>query len=285
MQFNPQTGVDELWSPHNKEEKNMEEIVQASTGVESAQVADVQSQDTSSQESYESPASTGVETPDVAGQVRDEKDFSAAFKARETQVRQQIEKEYSTKLEETKAQAQHLEYLAEINGFSDVKEYIQAITEHKSQQQIRAEAAKLGVDERVIKEHLQPMKQELEQLRQEREQFRTQEQSRQLQSELDRVINANPDFHDYFPKIEELYQKGYSIEDAYRLASYEDKLSKLSVEKEQEVLARVTGRDQKQVLSSNDKPNNLAFTPSNMSTKDIMDISARVQRGERITFK
>jgi hypothetical protein len=192
-----------------------------------------------------------------------------------------------TQLEETKAQAAHLEYLAELNGYADVKEYIQAISEHKSQQQIRAEAAKMGVDENVFmkfNERLKPMETELEQLRSEREQFQKQEQSRQVKAELDRVIAANPDFDQYFPQIEQLFNKGYSIEDAYRLASYEDKITKIGTEKEQEVLARVTGRDQKQVLSSNDKPNNLAFSPANMSTADIMDISRRVQAGEKIKF-
>jgi hypothetical protein len=260
----------------------MEEAIQANSGVESAQVADVQSQET--QQTFESSENTGVESPVVAGQVKDEKDFSSALKARETQLRQQIEQEYSTKMQESQTKLNYMEKQAKIYGYETVDEYIKALDEHERQQEIQKEAEKYGVPEDFIRGELKPLKDELEQLKQERAQLTERERERQLQSDLEKVKSANPDFDQYFDAVADLFKQGYSLEHAYRLASYEDKMSKLGQEKEQEVLARVTGRDQKQVLSSNDKPANLAFSPANMSTADIMDISRRVQAGEKIKF-
>jgi hypothetical protein len=255
----------------------MEEIsTETNTGVESAQAADVQSQ--------ENVGGSGVESPDVAGQIKDEKDFSSAFKAREAQVRQQIEQEYSTKLTESQSQVKYLERQAKISGYDNVTDYMKALDEYERQQEIKTEAAKYGVPEDFIRGELKPLKDEIQQLRQEREQNQAQEQTRQLQTELDKVRAANPDFDNYFEPVRELFAKGYSLADAYRLASYEDKLSSIGQQKEQEVLANVTNRDSKQVLPSKDKPNNLAHTPSNMSFADIAEISKRVQAGEKIKF-
>jgi hypothetical protein len=185
---------------------------------------------------------------------------------------------------EAEAYQQSLERIAKFYNFDSHSEYMAALDEHERQQEIQKEAEKYGVPEDFIRGELKPLKDELEQLKQERAQLTERERERQLQSELEKVKSANPDFDQYFDTIADLFKQGYSLEHAYRLASYEDKMSKLGQEKEQEVLARVTGRDQKQVLSSNDKPANLAFSPANMSTADIMDISRRVQAGEKIKF-
>jgi hypothetical protein len=182
------------------------------------------------------------------------------------------------------AQVKYMEKQAKIYGYETVEEYTKALDEHERQQEIQKEAEKYGVPEDFIRGELKPLKDELEQLKHERAQLTERERERQIQSELEKVKSANPDFDQYFDTIADLFKQGYSLEHAYRLASYEDKMSKLGQEKEQEVLARVTGRDQKQVLSSNDKPANLAFSPANMSTADIMDISRRVQAGEKIKF-
>jgi hypothetical protein len=255
----------------------MEEVsvsTETNSGVESAQVADVQTNETA----------VTTDTPDVASQGNEGKDFSTALKAREVQIRQQIEQEYSTKMQESQTKLSYMEKQAKIYGYETVEEYTQALDDYERQQEVQNEAKKYGVPEDFIRGELKPLKDELQQLKQEREQFQTKEQERQLQSELEKIRADNPDFDQYFDSVKELYQKGYSLNHAYRLASYEDKIAKIGQEKEQEVLANVTKRASNQVLPSTDKPNNLAFNPANMSTADIMDISRRVQAGEKIKF-
>jgi hypothetical protein len=191
----------------------------------------------------------------------------------------------NTKYEEAKAQNAYLERQAKISGFDNVTDYMKALDEYERQQEIKTEAAKYGVPEDFIRGELNPLKDKIQQYEQQIEQNQAQEQTRQLQTELDKVRAANPDFDNYFEPVRELFAKGYSLEHAYQLASYQDKLAKIGQDKEQEVLANVTNRDTKQVLPSKDKPNNLAHTPSNMSFADIEAMSKRVQAGEKITFK
>jgi hypothetical protein len=190
----------------------------------------------------------------------------------------------NTKYEEAKAQNAYLERQAKISGFDNVTDYMKALDDYERQQEIAKEAAKYGVPEDFIRGELKPLKDKIQQYEQQIEQNQAQEQTRQLQTELDKVRAANPDFDNYFEPVRELFAKGYSLADAYRLASYEDKLSSIGQQKEQEVLANVTNRDTKQVLSSKDKPNNLAHSMANASFEDIAAISKRVQAGERVVL-
>ncbi len=189
--------------------------------------------------------------------------------------------ERATQLE---TQVKYMEKQAKIYGYDSVETYMKALDEHERLQEIQAEAKKYGVPEDFIRGELKPLKDKIQQYEQQIEQNTAKENERVLQTDLDKVRAANPDFDNYFDQIVPLFQKGYSLADAYRLASYEDKFSSIGLEKEQEVLANITKKDNKQVLSSKDKPNNLALTPSNMSFADIEAMSKRVQAGEKIKF-
>ena len=191
----------------------------------------------------------------------------------------------NTKYEEAKTQNAYLERQAKISGYDNVTDYMTALDDYEHQQEIAKEAEKYGVPEDFIRGELKPLKDKIQQYEQQIEQNSAKEKERQIQSDLDKVRADNPDFDNYFEPVKVLFQKGYSLEHAYQLASYQDKLSRIGQEKEQEVLANVTNRDSKQVLPSKDKPNNLAHTPSNMSFADIEAMSKRVQAGEKITFK
>lgn len=193
--------------------------------------------------------------------------------------------EVNTKYEEAKTQNAYLERQAKISGYDNVTDYMTALDDYEHQQEIAKEAEKYGVPEDFIRGELKPLKDKIQQYEQQIEQNSAKEKERQIQSDLDKVRADNPDFDNYFEPVKELFAKGYSLEHAYQLASYQDKLSRIGQEKEQEVLANVTNRDSRQVLPSKDKPNNLAHTPSNMSFADIEAMSKRVQAGEKITFK
>lgn len=184
-------------------------------------------------------------------------------------------------LEQAKQQAAYLERIAKRQGFENPQDFITAFEQMEKERRIEEEAQRLGVDTEVFKEYLEPMKSELEQLKQEREQLQKAESERQLDAELMRLKNTYPDFEQFQDKVFEIaIGKGYELEDAYILATYQDKAKQI----EQQTLAKVANRDQRQVMSSIDKPGEQMFDPSNLTSAQIKEISQRVQRGERITF-
>jgi hypothetical protein len=180
---------------------------------------------------------------------------------------------------------QNLNRIAQFAGYQSHDELVQALEDAERQQQIQAEAQKLGVNEDTYKQHFEPVNTEVKQLKQELETLRAAEQAREVQRELDSLKQKYPDFQEYEETVFKVaIDKGYNLEDAYKIATYEERLSKIAREKEQEVLAKVTGRDEKQVLASNDQPNNTKFDPNNMSFDEIEALSRRARQGERITF-
>lgn len=255
----------------------MEDQFNEQAGVEDASVAGEQVEETTVVQD-ESGAEGDTE---VAAQVKDEKDFSTALKAREAQLRKQLEREY----EPHRRHSQYLERLAKSSGYDDTEGFLEAVEQVEEQQRIDQASQKMGIDENTYRQYFQPVDQRLRAYESELDSLRLDRAKNDVQAKLTELSTKYGDFDKYQGQVFELaLSRGYDLEDAYRLASYEDKLSSIGQQKEQEVLARVTGRDQKQVLSSTDKPSNVNFDPANMSLKDIEEISKRVQRGERITL-
>lgn len=190
--------------------------------------------------------------------------------------------EKATQLE---SQVKYLERRAKQEGFADVDSYVKAIDEYEKQQAVEQEANKYGVPEEFIRQELQPLKSELDSLKAEREQFKQAEAHRQIDSEVAELSKNNPDFESMKDEVFNFaIQNNIKLEHAYKLLTYDAKIETAVKTREQEVLARVTGRDGKQVLPSVDSPNNMQVDPANMSDAEIQAISARVRRGERITL-
>lgn len=252
------------------------------SGVESASVAGEQSQELVKNETFVSDENPGADTQEVAGPVKDEKDFSTALKAREAQLRQQMEKEYGERVSKAEQYQQNLERIAKFYGYESHDAYMEALATAEHERKIQAEAEKFGVPEEFIREELSPLKNEVEELRKEREHYKQQEAIRQVEAEVNALKSKYPDFPQYERQVFDMVLNGEvnSLETAYRLASYDDKLR----QKEQEVLANVTKRSNNQVLSSNDGPSDKNFSIKDASLDDIKSISERVRRGERIVL-
>lgn len=182
--------------------------------------------------------------------------------------------------QEAQKQAQYLDRLATMQGFNNTQEFLSALETYEQEQRISQEAERMGVDESVIRDHLNPLKNELEQIKRQNEELRQYEIRRQVEADIQSMRNKYPDFGQFEDAIFELASRGLNLEEAYRLASYEE----MSKRVEQEVLARMRQRDDKQVLSSSDRGQTQKLNPQHMSLEDIESISARVARGERISF-
>jgi hypothetical protein len=186
---------------------------------------------------------------------------------------------------ELETQAQTLDRVAKFYGYQTHDEFVQAFEQVEQQRRIEEESKRMGVDETVIRDYFQPMNQKLQQYETELQTLKQQETMRKVEQEINQLRTKYEDFDQYQDAIFDMaMNRGYELEHAYRIASYDDRIQRVAQQKEQEVLAKVTARDQKQVLPSNDAPNNIQFDPANMTSEDIKRISERVQRGERITF-
>lgn len=182
--------------------------------------------------------------------------------------------------QEAQRQAQLADRIAKMQGFDSFDAFETALNEYEQEQQMRLEAEKLGVDESVIRDHLNPLKSELDALKRQNEVYQRAEYERQVRATVDQLRSKYSDFDAYSDQIVELTGKGYELEDAYRLASYADVNKRI----EQEIMARIRERGDKQILSSADRGSNQKLNPTHMSLEDIESISARVARGERISF-
>ncbi|ASS66218.1 hypothetical protein [Paenibacillus sp. RUD330] len=128
--------------------------------------------------------------------------------------------------------SKQLERAAKYYGFSDVDSYVQALDEDERNRQIAEEAERLGVDESVIMEHLQPLRQKVDELSAKDQELTRLKTEMELTKQLTDIRAKYPDFDQYSEKVVEFYNQGYQLEHAYILASHEDKVSKIAKETE-----------------------------------------------------
>ncbi|KGE20054.1 hypothetical protein [Paenibacillus wynnii] len=148
--------------------------------------------------------------------------------------------ERSTQLE---TQAKNLERVAKAYGFPDVDSYMTALDEFEQQQQLEQEARRLGVDVDVVarfREELNPIKSELDQYKTEMQTVREEKAALAVERELTDLKGRYPDFDKYKDRAFDLaIESGYKLEDAYKLASYEDKIAKTAQQTEAETIRKL----------------------------------------------
>ncbi|MGN7457887.1 hypothetical protein ACTHPH_24010 [Paenibacillus pasadenensis] len=137
--------------------------------------------------------------------------------------------------------SRQLERAAKYHGFPSTEAYLQAIEESEQQLRIEDEARRLGVDQSVVLEHLQPLREQVDELTKTKQELESERQQFRIQQELVDLRAKYPDFDQYGDKIVGLVQsKGYALEDAYILASHHDKLSKIQQETEANTIRGLT---------------------------------------------
>jgi len=143
----------------------------------------------------------------------------------------------SEKAQQAERYQQMLDRTAKFYGFDNHDDYMAALEQAEQDRLIQQEAEKMGVPEEVIREHMQPMKQKLSEYEQKLRQIEEQEQYRQIESDIQRLSSQYPDFDKYKQQIFDLAgSRGYSLEDAYKIASYEDRQSAAANQARQETI-------------------------------------------------
>lgn len=246
-------------------------------GAASSEPSSVATGDDTPAEGIAPAAASGSEggegTPDVTQQE--------SFATRLKQEREKIEQEYQPH----RQRADRVEQIAKAAGFANVDDYFAAVDNQLKERQAAEEAQRLGLDPETYNQFFAPVRDELSQTKQELAKLQQADLERQIRADYDRLKSQYPDFAEVENQVWELAtERRLPLEDAFKLVSYDARIAAVKQETEQQVLANVTGRDQKQVLTGKDKGGQAALDPGNMSLSDIEAISQRVQRGERITF-
>lgn len=192
------------------------------------------------------------------------------------------EQKAQAELEALKQQSGYLDKLAQLSGYQTQDELFNAIQEMEEQQRIQQETQRLGIDENTYREHFQPVNQKMQQMEQQLQEFQRKETQRQVEAEVEGLRSKYEDFSDHEEQVFDFaIQNNVSLENAYKLLTYESRINSAVQQKEQEVLARVTGRDQNQVLSSKDQGHMPQFSPEHMSLAEVSALAERVKRGEK----
>lgn len=146
----------------------------------------------------------------------------------------------SEKAQQAERYQQTLERTARLYGFDDIEAYQAALDQAEQDRRIQEEAQELGVDEEVIRTHLQPMQEKLSKYEQEMQTIREQENLRMVEAEIASLNAKYPDFGKYQDTVIQMsVEKGYSLEDSYRLATYEDRINSVKTETQRETLKNI----------------------------------------------
>jgi len=215
----------------------MEEV---QTGVEVAGEAALQSEQSA-------PATetvdTGVETQTEAGSDDAAPVENVAWEKRISAIKQKYEQEYGTKAKDAERYQQMLERTAKFYGFSNHEEYMTALEQAETDRRIQEEAERLGVPEDVIREYVQPLKSELDQLKQRDQQRAEQDALQKVEAQISSMESdtANyPDFAQHKMDVINLAAaKGYSLEDAYKILTYDTRVTTASQQAQQEAIRRL----------------------------------------------
>lgn len=113
------------------------------TGVESASDAGMPAIEGSQSDSS---AQSGVDTSADAGQVKDEKDFAKAMRAKEAHLRKQIESEYAEKYKDYDTHKELSSYFQQINGLDAM-----TLKERIEMERLQERAEKENVPPEVLK--------------------------------------------------------------------------------------------------------------------------------------
>lgn len=226
----------------------MEETVfEQPTGVEHAEVADQQPEVTETQpdtEAIQTPE-TGVEDSPAA-EVKDEKDFSKALNARAEQLRQKLEDEYKAKYEgydSYKKQADLALRTARHYGFEDVESYERALEQAEQEQRISAEAQRLGVDEDVVRQYLQPLNEKVTGYEKELQQLREADQLRQIEAKITAMEQDSVNFPDFAKHKEAIIglaaENGLMLDHAYKIYTFDTRVAAARAQAEQETIRKI----------------------------------------------
>ncbi|MEW4371777.1 hypothetical protein [Paenibacillus kandeliae] len=226
----------------------MEDFTQ---GVEETVVAEPQNDtedhaQNTTDHTQETPAETGVEDVPAAEVQDDGKDFSKALNARTEQIRQKLEDEYKTKYDgydTFKRQSELAKRTASLYGFDSVEAFEQALQQEEQNRHIAAEAQRLGVDEDVVRQYVQPLNEKVTNYEQELNQLKAADQLRQVEAKIAAMEQDTVNFPDFAKYKNEIIaiaaENGLMLDHAYKIHTYDSRVQAAKQQAEQETIRKL----------------------------------------------
>ncbi|PNQ82689.1 hypothetical protein [Paenibacillus sp. F4] len=257
-----------------------EEQLQGQTGVE---VPVAGEQQEGQQQTETTATEPGAASSEVAAQGgEDNKDYgpiiTAEIARREAKLQEKFESQYG-------ATQKNLERVAKLYGFQDVDQYMSALDQYEHEQEIAAEAQRLGVDEQVVLEHLAPLREKLTQYEQEMQSVREEKELLRVEREIADLTKQYPDFGQYQDKvIQKAIETGYRLEDAYKLVTFEDKLANISKQTEADTIRKLqeNANSTPGALGAEGAEHKTGF--ASLSKEDQRKMIAEVKAGRRTSL-
>jgi predicted transcriptional regulator with HTH domain len=191
----------------------------------------------------------------------------------------------SDRAKEADTLQQNLERVAKFYGYENHSDYMNALDEHEKKQQIQKEAEKLGVDESVIRDHLNPMKEQLNKYEQAAKDLEAEKNLVKINTEITDLKSKYPDFEQYQDKVFDLaINDGYKLEAAYKIATYEDKLATIAKQTEADTIKKIqqNGAAATGSLGAEGAEHKTGFAA--LSLTDQRKMIEEVKQGKRTSF-
>lgn len=172
---------------------------------------------------------------------------------------------------------QHLQKVAQITGYQSIDELIQAAQQAEQDQQVKAEAQRLGMDEESYKQYIAPVNDELSSVKQQLEDMKAESLRKEIESEL-AVLQKNENFSQLEPQMWDLAQKyGMPLTEAFEIASLrglKDQIPTIQQQAEQKVVDQIRARQGKHVETHDENAKvSLELSPEELSAAQKMGIS------------
>ncbi|MFD1776656.1 hypothetical protein [Paenibacillus rhizophilus] len=149
----------------------------------------------------------------------------------------------SEKAKEAERYQQILDRTAKFYGFETHEQYMEALEQAETDRRIQQEADRLGVPEEVIREYVQPLKSELDQLKQKDQQRAEADAIRQVEQQIASMeadAASYPDFTQHKAQVINLAaERGYSLEDAYKIVTYDSRIQTAQQQAQQEAIRKL----------------------------------------------
>ncbi|MNW56202.1 hypothetical protein D3C74_339090 [compost metagenome] len=149
----------------------------------------------------------------------------------------------SEKAQQAERYQQNLDRIAKFYGYPDHDSYMKALEQAEMDKRIQEEAENLGVDEDVIRNHLQPLNQKLTEYETKLRTIEEQEALRKVEAEISAMENDTTRFPDFGKHkqavLQTAYERGYSLEDAYKIVTYDSRVQAAALQAQQEAVRKL----------------------------------------------
>lgn len=149
----------------------------------------------------------------------------------------------SEKAQQAERYQQDLDRIAKFYGYQDHDSYLKALEQAEMDKRIQEEAEKLGVDEDVIRNHLQPLNQKLTEYETKLRTIQEQEALRQVESQISAMESDPTKFPDFGKHKQAVIQyaaeRGYSLEDAYKIVTYDSRVQAAALQAQQDAVRKL----------------------------------------------